>query len=97
LSPVVSVAFIKVSAKLDAFGNPSLLVKVRHLHRLIADLRIKEKINWAPVIDFVPIEQCTTPKRHSFEVVTKGVAKGRLNNLFGAGIIFFLNFSTPCI
>lgn len=65
---------------LDAFGNPSLLVKVRQLHRHIADLLIKEPIDWALLIDFVPIEEWTTTKRRSIAEVTKGVTKGQLIN-----------------
>jgi hypothetical protein len=47
---------------LDACGNPSLLVKARELHRLNADLLIKEPINWEPFIDILLIEECITPK-----------------------------------
>jgi hypothetical protein len=63
---------------LDACGNPSLLVKARQLHRLNVDLLIKEPINWAPFIDFLLIEECTTPKQCSIAVVSNGFAKGRL-------------------
>jgi len=54
------------------------LVKVRQRHRLNADLLVKEMIYWAPIVDFVLIEECTTPKQCPIAVVSKDVAKGRL-------------------
>jgi hypothetical protein len=80
LSPVVPAGFIYVPSLLDAFGNPSLPAKVRELERRIADLLLKETIDWASLIDFIPIEECSSPKQCFVTVATKAIANKLLIN-----------------
>jgi hypothetical protein len=80
LFPVVPAGFIHVPAMLDAFGDPSLPMKVRQLQKLIGEILLKENIDWAPLIDFIPTEEWTTPKKCFTTVVTEAIAKGLLIN-----------------
>jgi hypothetical protein len=80
LSPVVPSGAIYFPSLLDAFGNPSLPTEIRQLQKLIADLLLKEEIDWAALVNSIPIEECSSPKQCFVTVITKAISQGMFMN-----------------
>jgi hypothetical protein len=80
LSSVVPSGAIYFPSLLDAFGNPSLPTEVRQLQKLIADLLLKEEIDWASLVNSIPIEECSSPKQCFVNVIKKAISQGMFMN-----------------
>ncbi|XP_069698913.1 uncharacterized protein [Periplaneta americana] len=80
LSPVIPPGFIYAPALLDAFGNPALPTRVRELEKVIANWLVKKSVDWSTILDYTPIEECSSPRQCFVTVITKAIAKGVLVN-----------------